>query len=125
MTRVLTVARSIWAATLKEGYLPPALRMFVSVATPGVVLVATGHLDLLAFAASGAFPGMYGRGQTHRLRLVHQLQAAAVLLPAALLGMALSDYGVTPAVLVGVEALSAAACSAAAVTAAVLAELRV
>jgi uncharacterized membrane protein YccC len=67
-----------------------ALRVGVGVAVPSLLLIAIGRPDLLIYAVFGAFTGMYGRNETHRLRLQHQGQAALMLVAAVGIGVVLS-----------------------------------
>jgi Fusaric acid resistance protein-like len=84
-----------------------ALRVATSVAGPVLLLLALGHTELVIYAVFGAFTAMYGRGETHQLRLRHQLQAAGLLVAGAGGGIALSALGVRSWTLVAVEALAA------------------
>jgi hypothetical protein len=84
-----------------------ALRVAASVAGPVLLLLALGHTELVIYAVFGAFTAMYGRGETHQLRLRHQLQAAGLLVGGAGGGVALSALGVTSWTLVVVEAAAA------------------
>ncbi|TFD89037.1 FUSC family protein [Cryobacterium serini] len=82
----------------------PALRVGLGVTVPVLVLLISGHPELSIYAVFGAFTGMYGRGETHQLRLVHQAQAAAVLLTGVTIGVALSITHIEVWALVAIEA---------------------
>lgn len=89
-----------------------AVRVALSVAVPALVLLAVGRADLIIYAVFGALTGMYGRAESHQLRLKHQAQAAAVLLTGVAVGTFLSvshiqSWGlvVTEALLAGVGSL--------------------
>ncbi|WLQ08365.1 FUSC family protein [Arthrobacter oryzae] len=84
-----------------------ALRVGVSVAVPSLVLLFLGRPDLMIYAVFGALTGMYGRSEPHQLRLVHQAQAALVLLGGVGVGVFLSVNHLHSWWLVGVEAVLA------------------
>jgi hypothetical protein len=84
-----------------------ALRVAVSVAMPSLLLLAIGRPDLIIYAVFGALTGMYGRSESHQLRLRHQSQAALVLLTGVTVGVFLSANQLHSWWLVGVEALLA------------------
>ena len=88
-----------------------AARMTLSFGVPVMLLLAAGHPELIIYAAFGSFVGMYGRDERHQLRLLHQGQAAGLLLGGALLGIfcAVADLG--PWTLIGIEALLAGTAS--------------
>ncbi|MGO4246081.1 FUSC family protein [Paenarthrobacter sp. RAF54_2] len=67
-----------------------AVRVALSVAVPGLVLILVGRPDLMMYAVFGALTGMYGRNETHQLRLKHQAQAALVLVGGLTIGTFLS-----------------------------------
>lgn len=67
-----------------------AVRVALSVAVPGLVLILLGRPDLMMYAVFGALTGMYGRNETHQLRLKHQAQAALVLVGGLTIGTFLS-----------------------------------
>src|SRR5690349_12814848 len=67
-----------------------AVRVALSVAVPGLVLILIGRPDLMMYAVFGALTGMYGRNETHQLRLKHQAQAALVLVGGLSIGVFLS-----------------------------------
>lgn len=67
-----------------------AVRVALSVAVPGVVLILIGRPDLMMYAVFGALTGMYGRNETHQLRLKHQAQAALILVGGLTIGVFLS-----------------------------------
>lgn len=85
----------------------PALRVALSVAVPSLALLAIGRPDLMMYAVFGALTGMYGRLETHQLRLRHQGQAALLLLSGVAIGVALSANHAPGWVLVLVETIFA------------------
>ncbi|TFB69888.1 FUSC family protein [Cryobacterium sp. Hz9] len=85
----------------------PALRVGLGVTVPVLVLLIFGHPELTIYAVFGAFTGMYGRGEAHQLRLVHQAQAGAVLLTGVTVGVALSITHIQAWGLVSIEAFLA------------------
>jgi hypothetical protein len=86
-----------------------ALRMAISVAGPSSVLLAAGRPDLMIYAVFGALTGMYGRTESHQLRLRHQGQAALLLVGGIAVGVLLSVNLLHSWTLVFTEALLAAA----------------
>ncbi|MGX1162685.1 fusaric acid resistance family protein [Arthrobacter sp. SLBN-100] len=84
-----------------------ALRVAISVAVPSLLLLAAGRTDLIMYAVFGALTGMYGRSETHQLRLLHQCQAAVVLLGGVAAGLFLSVNHLQSWWLVAVEAVLA------------------
>lgn len=83
------------------------LRIGLGVAIPSLVLLLMGRPELIAYAVFGGFAGMYGRGESHLLRLRHQLRAAVLLLAGVGIGVVLAGLHITPPVLVVIEALLA------------------
>ncbi len=69
-----------------------AVRVALSVAVPGLFLILIGRPDLMMYAVFGALTGMYGRNETHRLRLKHQAQAALFLVGGLTIGVFLSVH---------------------------------
>lgn len=67
-----------------------AVRVALSVAVPALVLVLMGRPDLMLYAVFGALTGMYGRNESHQLRLKHQAQAALILVGGLTMGAVLS-----------------------------------
>ena len=67
-----------------------AVRVALSVAVPGLFLILIGRPDLMMYAVFGALTGMYGRNETHQLRLKHQAQAALFLMSGLTIGVFLS-----------------------------------
>lgn len=57
-----------------------ALRVAAGLFIPLITLVVLGRLDLAIFASFGAFPGIYGRNEPHRARIVAQVRAALLML---------------------------------------------
>jgi hypothetical protein len=86
-----------------------ALRVAISVAIPSLLLLAAGRTDLMMYAVFGALTGMYGRSEPHQLRLLHQCQAAVVLLGGVAVGLLLSINHLASWWLVAVEAVLAGA----------------
>ncbi|WP_426997840.1 FUSC family protein [Pseudarthrobacter sp. N5] len=86
-----------------------ALRVAVSVAVPSLLLLLSGRADLIIYAVFGALTGMYGRSEAHQLRLIHQLQAAFLLLTGVGVGVFLSVDQIHSWWLVLIEALLAGA----------------
>lgn len=84
-----------------------AVRVALSVAVPALVLLALDRPDLIIYAVFGALTGMYGRAESHQLRLKHQAQAAAVLLAGVSVGTFLSVSHIHSWGLVAVEGLLA------------------
>lgn len=73
-----------------------ALRAGAGVFIPLLTLVIVGRLDLAIFASFGAFTGIYGRNEPHRVRLVTQVRAGLLMLAvilAATLSARLSSGG--------------------------------
>lgn len=94
----------------------PAGRIALGVAVPLGLLLVTGHLNLLVYAAFAAFTGIYARHEPLGTRLRHQLVSAALLLACLSAGWALAHSGTGPwgvilagAVAAGVGAVLAAA----------------
>lgn len=85
-----------------------ALRVGLSVAVPSLLLLGAGHPELIIYAVFGAFTGMYGRDESHQLRLRHQGQAAGMLLTGVTVGAILAAGQASLPVLIGVEAVLAA-----------------
>ncbi|WP_405474237.1 FUSC family protein [Paenarthrobacter ilicis] len=67
-----------------------AVRVALSVAVPALELVLMGRPDLMLYAVFGALTGMYGRNESHQLRLKHQAQAALILVGGLTIGAVLS-----------------------------------
>lgn len=57
-----------------------AIRCGLGVGLPLLLLLGLGRIDLAIFASFGAFTGIYGRNEPHRLRFGHQLRAGALML---------------------------------------------
>lgn len=68
----------------------PAIRCALGVGIPLFALHAAGRLDLMVFAALGAFTGVFGRGEPHRSRFSHQWRAGSLLLAAVVAGLSVS-----------------------------------
>ncbi|WP_244296864.1 FUSC family protein [Paenarthrobacter nitroguajacolicus] len=86
-----------------------AVRVALSVAAPGLLLILIGRPDLMMYAVFGALTGMYGRNETHQLRLKHQAQAALILVGGLTIGVFLSVNHIHSWWLVLVAALFAGA----------------
>jgi uncharacterized membrane protein YccC len=67
-----------------------AVRVGLSVVVPGLFLVVIGRPELMMYAVFGALTGMYGRNESHQLRLRHQAQAALLLVGGLSIGTFLS-----------------------------------
>ncbi|MGY0500838.1 FUSC family protein [Nocardia sp. FBN12] len=89
----------------------PAARVFVGLAIPGLALIAMGRTDLLIYAVFGSFTGMYGFAEAPRQRLIHQSEAAVMLVGAVGAGILLARVNAHPAVLVSAVAVFAAVAS--------------
>lgn len=74
--------------------------MAIALLVPGVLLIMWGRPELLVYAEFGAFAGMYGRGETGRPRIVHQVQAGGLLTAGEALGITLAVTESPPWVLV-------------------------
>jgi hypothetical protein len=86
-----------------------ALRVAISIGVPTLVLLVGGRPNLIIYAAFGTFAGMYGRDEPHQLRLIHQAQAAAMLVAGVMIGVSLAAVVARPWVLVATTAVLAAA----------------
>lgn len=78
----------------------PALRVALGLAVPGAALLFAGRPDLMIYAVFGAVTGMYGRAEPRRRRVVHQAQAAGILLGGVAIGVALANAHAHPWALV-------------------------
>ena len=81
-----------------------ALRVGISVAVPSLILLGFGREELIVYAVFGAFVGMYGRQEPHQLRIIHQSQAAVLLVGGATIGIVLSALEISVPTLIFVEA---------------------
>lgn len=104
-------ARAVFTVAPAHNDHLPALRVALSVAAPSLVLLALGRPDLIIYAVFGAFTAMYGRAESHQLRLRHQLQAACLLVAGVGTGVLLSAQHVDTGALVATEAGFAALAS--------------
>lgn len=104
-------ARAVFTVAPAQNDHLPALRVALSVAVPALVLLVLGRPDLLIYAVFGAFTAMYGRAESHQLRLRHQLQAACLLVAGVGTGVLLSAHQVHTWALVALEAAFAALAS--------------
>ncbi|GAA3666645.1 FUSC family protein [Arthrobacter ginkgonis] len=107
----LTHARALFALAPAQNDHLAAFRVALSVAVPSLALLLLGRTDLIIYAVFGAFTAMYGRAESHQLRLRHQLQAACLLLAGVGTGILLSAQRVDPWALVATEAAFAALAS--------------
>ncbi|MFD3703852.1 FUSC family protein [Nocardia sp. NPDC058658] len=89
----------------------PAARVFIGLAIPGLALIALGRTDLLIYAVFGSFTGMYGFAEAPRQRLIHQSEAAVMLVGGVGAGILLARMHAHPAVLVSAVAVFAAVAS--------------
>lgn len=92
----------------------PALRIMLGVGIPLLILVAVDRMDLAVFATLGAFTGVYGRGEAHRVRFSQQWRAGVMMLVAISAGMAVSHLQPESGALVAATSLVGALGSAAA-----------
>lgn len=90
MRRVIAHARTMHALGPANNDRLSAVRVALSVAVPSLGLLAIGHPELIMYAVFGALTGMYGRSESHQLRLKHQAQAALVLISGITVGVFLS-----------------------------------
>lgn len=88
-----------------------ALRVALTLLVPGLLLIAWGRPELLVYAVFGAFAGMYGRGESGRPRIVHQLQAGGLLIAGEALGITLAHQHAPAWVLVTAGVVFATVCS--------------
>lgn len=107
MKRVMEQVRALHRLEPANNDHLAAIRVAISVALPSLLLVAAGRTDLIIYAVFGALTGMYGRSESHQLRIRHQAQAAVVLLGGVAVGLFLSINQLQSWWLVGVEALLA------------------
>lgn len=77
--------------------------MLVGLAVPTAILIAVDRPELLVYVAFGAFAGMYGRGETGRRRIIHQVQAGGLLTAGCAIGVTLAAQSAPLWVLVVVE----------------------
>lgn len=108
---VRTHARAVFAVAPAQNDHLAALRVALSVAVPSLALLVFGRPDLIIYAVFGAFTAMYGRAESHQLRLRHQLQAACLLLAGVGAGVLLSAQHVDTWALIAAEAAFAALAS--------------
>lgn len=88
-----------------------AWRLTLGVGIPAFLLLGWGHPNLIIYAVFGAFIGMYGRDDPPQLRLLHQSQAAVLLLSGTILGISLSYAALGPWGLICIESSFAALAS--------------
>ncbi|MDR6437585.1 putative membrane protein YccC [Paenarthrobacter nicotinovorans] len=90
MPAIITHARELHRLGPANNDRLSAVRVALSVAVPGLFLILIGRPDLMMYAVFGALTGMYGRNETHQLRLKHQAQAALLLVGGLGIGVVLS-----------------------------------
>lgn len=90
MTSLLHHLRSLHSLAPANKDHVSAWRVAISVAVPTLALLAAGRPELIGYAVFGALTGMYGRTEPHQLRLIHQGQAAVLLLAGVGVGVFLS-----------------------------------
>lgn len=100
MRTVRVYARVRIVMTPPPGDHRPALRVALGLAVPGVALLFAGRPDLMIYAVFGAITGMYGRAETRQRRVVHQSQAAAILIAGVAVGVTLANTRAHPWALV-------------------------
>ncbi len=100
-------SRAFFAMGPAQGDRLAAWRVALGVAVPSLALLATGRPDLVIYAVFGAFVGMYGRNEPHQLRVIHQGQAAVLLVGGTVIGIGLAAAHIGPWTLVALEALVA------------------
>ncbi|NKZ11565.1 FUSC family protein [Mycolicibacterium septicum DSM 44393] len=100
MRTVQVYARVRIAMRPPPGDRRPALRVALGLAVPGVALLLAGRPDLMIYAVFGAITGMYGRAEPRQRRVVHQTQAAAILIAGVAIGVTLSSMRAHPWALV-------------------------
>lgn len=83
----------------------PAFRIALGVAIPLLTLLLIDRLDLAAYAAFGAFTGIYARFESPRSRLLRQSIAGAVLVGCVGVGALLSSLQASMWLLIVVTAL--------------------
>lgn len=79
-----------------------AFRVALGLFFPGILVLLSGHYEMLVYAVFGSFTGMYGRAEPYRLRLRHQAQAGAILVASVSTGVLLSELHAPPWALVAV-----------------------
>lgn len=109
MRSIIALARALHTVPPASNDHLAAVRVALSVAVPGLALLVAGRPDLIIYAVFGALTGMYGRAESHQLRLKHQAQAATVLLAGVSIGTLLSVTHIHSWGLVVVESLFAGA----------------
>ncbi|MEZ2372200.1 FUSC family protein [Arthrobacter sp. RCC_34] len=108
MGALLSTGRGFFATGPAGNHGVAAVRVALSVAIPMVTLLMIGHPEWSIYAVFGAFTSMYGRGEPHLWRVVHQLEASALLVSAVLIGTVLAHLHAPTPVLVLVETCFAA-----------------
>lgn len=107
MRKILSYARELHAMGPANNDRLSAVRVALSVAVPALTLLAIGRPELTLYAVFGGLTAMYGRNESHQLRLKHQLQAAVVLVGGVSVGTFLAVNHIHSWALVAVEALLA------------------
>ena len=83
------------------------IRVGLSLAVPSLVLIVLGREHLLLYVVFGAFTGMYGRHELHRMRMRHQLHSALLLIAGVGIGAFLAAGHSPSGLLVAVECVFA------------------
>ncbi|WP_309131520.1 FUSC family protein [Brevibacterium sp.] len=109
MRRILEFFRSTLIMAPADSDRRAPLRVGIGVAVPSLILLVIGHPELIVYAVFGAFCGLYGRGESHQLRVIHQVQAAGLLLAGVSGGVVLSWFDTPLWGLIVIESLFAAA----------------
>lgn len=109
MRRIIEYFRGTLAMGPPDADRRAPLRVGIAVAVPSLALLVIGYPELIIYAVFGAFCGMYGRGEPHQLRVIHQMQAAFLLLAGVGGGVLLSWLETSVWALIAIEALYAAA----------------
>ena len=107
MRKLLSHARDLHKIGPANNDRLSAVRVALSVAAPSLFLLEIGRPELTLYAVFGGLTAMYGRNESHQLRLKHQLQAAVVLLGGVTVGTLLAVNHIHSWGLVLVEALLA------------------
>jgi len=105
--KLLSLARDLHSIGPANNDRLSAVRVALSVAIPTLFLLAIGRPELTLYAVFGGLTAMYGRNESHQLRLRHQLQAAVVLLFGVTVGTFLAVNHIHSWGLVAVEAVLA------------------
>jgi hypothetical protein len=107
--KLLSLARDLHSIGPANNDRLSAVRVALSVAVPTLFLLAIGRPELTLYAVFGGLTAMYGRNESHQLRIKHQLQGAVVLLGGVTVGTFLAVNHIHSWALVVVEAVLAGA----------------